>query len=228
MNLKIALLSAACALALAACGGDNTDQGNTQENTPPPASTQPAPATTATPAPTATSPAQQQSPAMPPPAAGEPAQGPATAAPAAPAAGAGAAAGDGKVAVVNDCATEIEGNDAMQFNVNAIRVPASCTEFSITLKHVGKLPENAMGHNVVISTEADMQAVNAEGMAAGLDNDYVKPDDQRVIAYSEIIGGGETTEFSFDVASIKDGGPYVFFCSFPGHAALMRGSISVE
>jgi azurin len=29
------------------------------------------------------------------------------------------------------------------------------------------------------------------------------------------------------VSKIKDGGPYEFFCSFPGHAALMKGSISV-
>ncbi|RZA13108.1 MAG: hypothetical protein EOP93_20840 [Lysobacteraceae bacterium] len=27
---------------------------------------------------------------------------------------------------------------------------------------------------------------------------------------------------------MKDGGPYRFFCSFPGHAALMQGSIQVQ
>ena len=42
-----------------------------------------------------------------------------------------------------------------------------------------------------------------------------------------MIGGGESTSVTFDVSKIKDGGPYEFFCSFPGHAALMKGTISV-
>jgi azurin len=44
-----------------------------------------------------------------------------------------------------DCAVEIEGNDAMQFNKPTISVPASCKQFTVKLKHVGKLPKTAMG-----------------------------------------------------------------------------------
>lgn len=158
---------------------------------------------------------------------------PATAAPTEPAPPAPtepvAAPADGKpAAVVADCATEIEGNDAMQFNVGSIAVPASCSEFKITLKHTGKLPVNVMGHNVVISKEADLAGVATDGIAAGLQAAHVKAGDTRVIASSSMIGGGETTSVSFSVAKIKDGGPYVFFCSFPGHSALMKGSISVQ
>src|SRR2546427_4691923 len=40
-----------------------------------------------------------------------------------------------------DCAVEIEGNDAMQFNKPTISVPASCKQFTVKLKHVGKLPK---------------------------------------------------------------------------------------
>jgi azurin len=43
-----------------------------------------------------------------------------------------------------------------------------------------------------------------------------------------LIGAGETTSVSFPVSKIKSGGPYVFFCSFPGHSALMHGTISVQ
>ena len=138
-------------------------------------------------------------------------------------------AADGKgAAVVTDCATEIEGNDAMQYNVSSIVVPASCTNFKITLKHVGKLPVTAMGHNVVISKFADMQNVASDGMKAALAENYVKPGDDRVIAHSKMIGGGETTSFSFPVSKFEAGGRYEFFCSFPGHAALMKGTIAVE
>src|SRR5690606_29485881 len=141
----------------------------------------------------------------------------------------GTAPGKGsKVAVINGCETEIESNDAMQYNVNSITVPASCSEFKITLKHVGKMPVAAMGHNVVITTSDNMQQVVADGMAAGLEADYVKAGDDKVIAHTKMIGGGETTSVTFDVSKIQGGGPYKFFCSFPGHAALMNGTIAVE
>jgi azurin len=131
-------------------------------------------------------------------------------------------------AVVTDCATEIEGTDAMQYNVSSIVVPSSCKDFKITLKHSGTMPVTAMGHDVVITRQSDMQAVDADGVAAGAAAGYVKPDDSRVIAHTKLIGGGETTSVSFPVSKIQGDGPYVFFCSFPGHSALMKGSISVQ
>jgi len=135
---------------------------------------------------------------------------------------------DKPAAVVKDCATEIEGSDAMQYSVGSITVPASCTEFKITLKHPGQMPVAAMGHNVVISKAADMQAVGAEGIGAGINADYVKPGDARVIAHTKLIGAGETASVSFPVAKIQRDGPYVFFCSFPGHSTVMKGTIAVE
>ena len=201
MNIKTALLTAACALALSACG----------DKSPPPAEpTATPPAATADTMPAATTPPASDAPA--------PAPAPASTAPAT----------GSKVAVVSDCATEIEGNDAMQFNVNSISVPASCTDFKITLKHVGKMPVAAMGHNVVISTSDDMSKVVADGMAAGLPENFVKPGGEGVIAHTKMIGGGETTSVSFPVSKIKAGGAYKFFCSFPGHSALMTGTITVE
>jgi azurin len=116
----------------------------------------------------------------------------------------------------------------MQYDVGSITVPASCTEFRITLKHTGKLPVAAMGHNVVVTRMADMQAVAADGMSAGLAADFVKPDDPRVIAHTALVGGGQTTSVSFPVSKIQGNGPYEFFCSFPGHSALMKGTIAVQ
>lgn len=205
MNLKIAMLTAACALALSACG-DKSPPPDAPAATPPAAMDAP---------PAATAPADAA------PAEATPAADPTTSASTAPAKGS-------KVAVINGCETEIESNDAMQYNVNSITVPASCSEFKITLKHVGKMPVAAMGHNVVITTSDNMQQVAADGMAAGLEADYVKAGDDKVIAHTKMIGGGETTSVTFDVSKIQGGGPYKFFCSFPGHAALMNGTIAVE
>ena len=39
---------------------------------------------------------------------------------------------------------------------------------------------------------------------------------------------GESASVTFDVAKMKDGGPYKFFCSFPGHLAIMQGSLQVQ
>lgn len=125
------------------------------------------------------------------------------------------------------CSTTIEGNDAMQFNKTSIEVPKTCKEFTVTLKHTGKLPKAAMGHNWVLTATADEAGVLGDGAAAGLDSNYVKPNDSRVIAHTKMIGGGESDSTTFQVAALKPGDTYVFFCSFPGHAALMKGTVSV-
>jgi azurin len=211
MKTPIALLAAACAMSLAACGNNEPATDSTAAPVPSttPAATTPAPADTP-----AAADAGTYGDGMPP-AASEPVA-PAT------------APGNGKpAAVVENCKTTIEGNDAMQYNVGSIVVPSSCSEFTITLNHVGKLPIAAMGHNVVISAESDMQGVNADGIAAGAAAHYVKAGDARVVAATEMIGGGQSTSVTFPVAKLQGGGPLVFFCSFPGHAAMMKGTISV-
>ena len=114
----------------------------------------------------------------------------------------------------------------MKYNADSISVPASCAKFTINLKHVGKMPIAAMGHNVVIAKQADMAGIAADGMS--LSPEHIKPGDTRVIAHTKMLGGGESASVTFDVAKIKDGGPYEFFCSFPGHLALMKGSIAVQ
>jgi azurin len=144
-----------------------------------------------------------------------------------PAPAAVAPGSDKPAAVVSDCATTIEGNDAMQYNVGSITIPASCAQFEITLKHTGQMPATAMGHDVVIAKTADMTAIDADGIAAGAEAGYVKPGDARVIAHTKVIGGGETTSVSFPVSKLQGDGPYAFFCSFPGHSGMMKGTIAV-
>jgi azurin len=126
-----------------------------------------------------------------------------------------------------NCAATVEANDAMQFNVSNIDVPQSCKAFTVTLKHTGKLPRNAMGHDFVLTAAADQSAVDQDGIKAGLDNNYVKPGDTRVIAHTKVIGGGETASVTFKPSLLKQGTPYVFFCSFPGHSTIMHGTVTL-
>ena len=126
------------------------------------------------------------------------------------------------------CSVDIEGNDKMKFNVANIDVSKSCKDFTINLVHTGKMPKAAMGHNVVIAATSDIKGIDADGIKAGVAADYVKAGDARVIAHSKLVGGGERTSVTFPVAKLSGSGPYSFFCSFPGHSALMKGSITLK
>lgn len=131
-------------------------------------------------------------------------------------------------ALADDCATTIDGNDAMQFDKKTISVPASCKTFTVTLTHSGSMPKQTMGHNWVLSKTADYQALAMAGAQAGLDNDYLPQGDARALAHTAIIGSGEQTKVSVDMSKLQKGGDYTFFCSFPGHFALMNGKFVVN
>lgn len=123
------------------------------------------------------------------------------------------------------CTLAIEGNDLLQYNVTELKVAGDCTEVEVVLKHVGKLPVETMGHNWVLTKTADFTPVANAGVTAGLAKDYLPPDDKRVIAHTKLIGGGQTTSVKFATSLLTKGGDYTFFCSFPGHYALMKGKL---
>lgn len=133
----------------------------------------------------------------------------------------------GMAHAAGNCTVALTGNDAMQFNLKAATVSASCPSITIELTHVGKLPVAAMGHNVVVSTTADMAAITAAGIKAGAAGGYVPKGDARVIAATTLIGGGQKTKISFPGKKLTAGGDYSFYCSFPGHSTLMKGKLTV-
>lgn len=130
-----------------------------------------------------------------------------------------------RLAHADPCQLEINGTDQMQYDKQTLTVPASCKEVTLTLHHTGKLPREAMGHNWVLVNAADFNTVASAGMGAGLANDYVAPGDKRVLAHTKTIGGGQTTSVTFQTSILKPGGDYRYLCTFPGHNALMRGTL---
>lgn len=128
----------------------------------------------------------------------------------------------------NLCELRLEANDRMQFVQKELVVDNVCDTVTITLKHVGKLPVTAMGHNVVVALESDMQGIAADSFKAGITNRYVAPDDQRVIVASEVIGGGESTDVSFSTSELDPAQRYVFFCAAPGHWVMMKGALAIS
>lgn len=126
------------------------------------------------------------------------------------------------------CELEISSNDRMQFDQTELTVPSSCKEVKLTLKHTGQLAANVMGHNWVLTKTGDFSAVAQAGMSAGLDNQYVPKGDARVLANTKVIGGGESTAITFSMENLNAGSDYTFFCSFPGHWGIMKGSFKIQ
>jgi len=129
--------------------------------------------------------------------------------------------------VLAACTVDIEAGDSLAFNLEVIEIDRACTEVTVNLVHTGRMPAAAMGHNWVLSATADYQSVAMDGMSAGIENHYVPVDDDRVIATTEVIGGGGSTSVTFSIADLDPSGAYTFFCSFPGHWGVMKGEFRI-
>jgi len=127
-----------------------------------------------------------------------------------------------------ECSVTVDSTDQMSFSTKAIEIDKSCKTFTVNLTHSGNLPKNVMGHNWVLSKEADAPAIASDGMAAGADKDYLKTDDARIIAHTKLIGAGEKDSVTFDVSKLDPAEKYQFFCSFPGHISIMKGAVTLK
>ncbi|ODN66903.1 MULTISPECIES: azurin [Methylophaga] len=131
------------------------------------------------------------------------------------------------VAIADDCEVSISAGDSMSFNTRTMDIPMSCEQFTVNFEHTGRLPKGGMGHNWVMTQSSDVQEVVKAGTAAGLANNYLPADDSRVVAATPMLGGGEKASVTFETSSLNANSSYTFFCSFPGHSAMMRGSVNL-
>ena len=125
------------------------------------------------------------------------------------------------------CTLDVGVTEAMAFSTKNIEVPKACKEFTINLKVAGTMPKAIMGHNLVISKTADLQPVVDEGSKAGLAGNYIKAKDARVVVATNVIGGGENTTSKFKVSKLNAKDTYMFYCSFPGHSGMMKGTVKL-
>ncbi len=125
------------------------------------------------------------------------------------------------------CKLEITGNDLMQYDKKELKVATDCTSIEVTMKHIGKLPAASMGHNWTLVKTADVAAVANDGLSAGLEADYIKKGDARVIAHTKVVGGGQSASVTIPMSKLKAGESYSYLCTFPGHSALMKGAFII-
>ena len=68
---------------------------------------------------------------------------------------------------------------------------------TLTLNHTGRFPAISMGHNFVLikkDVDVDQYALRAAGAR---NNDYI-PEGGNEIAYTKMLGGGESDTITFD------------------------------
>ncbi|AGN79855.1 azurin [Pseudomonas sp. GD03651] len=124
------------------------------------------------------------------------------------------------------CSVDIRSTDQMTYDLKTITVPQSCQRFTVNLQHTGTMPRNIMGHNWVLAKKEDIKGVTTDGAAAGEADDYIQPGDQRVLAHTRLIGGGEKDSVTFDTRVLQTGQAYAFFCSYPFHSTMMKGALT--
>ena len=116
----------------------------------------------------------------------------------------------------------LNSNDQMKFDKKIIRV-SSNQKVTLTLNHNGRFPASSMGHNFVL-IKKDVDVNEYALRAAGARNSEYIPEGDNEIAYTKMLGGGESDTITFDA---PEPGTYVFICSFPGHYQLMMGEFIV-
>lgn len=126
----------------------------------------------------------------------------------------------------NVATVELNAGDDMKYDLSEIVVEAGQT-VKLTLHHTGQSPATTMGHNfVLLKAGVDFDKFVLATATATEATDHIPADHAAdVIAHTKTIGGGESTEIEFPA---PPAGTYDFLCSFPGHAALMKGKFIVE
>ena len=117
----------------------------------------------------------------------------------------------------------LNSNDTMKFDQNMLLVKAGST-ITLTLNHTGKFGKRGMGHNfVLLKSDVDV-AKFALKAAQAYKTEYI-PEGDEILAYTKLLGGGESDTITFEAPKK---GYYTFICSFPGHWQLMKGKLIVK
>ena len=124
------------------------------------------------------------------------------------------------------CKLEIAGNDLMQFDKKELTVAKDCTSVEVTLKHTGKLPAAAMGHNWSAREDRGRRRrVERRVCRRASRRTTSRPAMRASLRTRRSIGGGQSATVTFPTSKLKAGESYSYLCTFPGHSALMKGTL---
>ena len=123
----------------------------------------------------------------------------------------------------NDFKVILNSFDNMIYDKNKIEVNSG-KNIILTLNHKGKVSKEFMGHNFVLLNKGVNVDEYAKKAVLAKSNDYI-PNSDEAIAYTKMLGGGESTTITF---LAPEAGIYTYICTFPGHYMMMRGELIVK
>ena len=116
---------------------------------------------------------------------------------------------------------ELTANDQLKFDKIELHVKAN-EKVTLTLKNIGTMPKESMGHNFILLKDGtDLAAFAAAAVSAP---DHIPADNPAIIAHTKLLGPGESDTIEFTVPA----GSYTYICSFPGHYLTMTGVLTAE
>ena len=117
----------------------------------------------------------------------------------------------------------LNSNDQMQFDKKVLSASPG-QKVTLTLNHTGRGNKMIMGHNFVLLKKDVNVDVFARKAVEARDSEYI-PEGDEMVAYTKLIGGGESVTITFDA---PEQGIYNVICTFPAHYQLMRGQLIVK
>lgn len=127
----------------------------------------------------------------------------------------------------NICQVQVKVDDTTRFNPEQIAVPTTCKQFTVLLTHEGRLPKLATPRNWVLTKAEDANAVARDAELAGAANNWIKPNDERVLAASSVVGRGETVRVGVAMRDLMPGVQYTYLSTIPGFSPVLRGTLTV-
>lgn len=116
---------------------------------------------------------------------------------------------------------ELTANDQLKYDKNDLHVKAN-EKVTLTLKNIGTMPKESMGHNFILLKDGvDLAAFAKEAISAP---EHIPASDPAIIAHTKLLGPGESDTIEFTVPA----GEYTYICSFPGHYMSMTGVLTAE
>jgi azurin len=124
-------------------------------------------------------------------------------------------------AVATSNSIELTANDQMKYDKIELHVKAD-QKVTLTLKNIGKVPKESMGHNfILLKPGTDVSTFAKEAISAP---DHIPASDTAIIAHTKLLGPGESDTIEFTVPK----GDYTYICSFPGHYMSMTGVLTAH
>jgi len=116
---------------------------------------------------------------------------------------------------------ELTANDQLKFSQIELHVKAN-EPVKLTLKNIGTMPKESMGHNFILLKDGtDLAGFAAQAVSAP---DHIPANNPSIIAHTKLLGPGESDTIEFTVPA----GTYTYICSFPGHYMTMTGVLTAE